>query len=286
VGEGSKIAWTHHTFSPWWGCEKVSPACKHCYAEAWAKRTGHAVWGSQAPRRFFSDKHWNEPLKWDRKAAAAGERHRVFCASMADVLEKRPDLEEPRRRVFELAERTPNLIWLFLTKRPENAPTMLPTAWFDQSPTNVWWGATVEDNDHAPRIDDLLAIPAEIHFLSLEPLLELVDLEPWLPGDNTESGHRLDWAIVGGESGAKARPFDVDWARSIIKQCRGYGIVPFVKQLGAKPHVEDGELDLRQWNTGEWYRCTCDRWIGTLRDRAGADPAEWPEDLRVQEFPR
>ncbi len=91
MGEQTSIGWCHHTFNPWWGCVEVSPACDHCYARVWAAFTGHAVWGKDAPRRFFGDEHWDEPFRWNRKAQGAGERRRVFCASMADVFEERSD---------------------------------------------------------------------------------------------------------------------------------------------------------------------------------------------------
>src|SRR5688500_6617995 len=111
MAKGSSIEWTDHTFNPWWGCVRVSPACEHCYAETFAKRVGHPVWGVQAPRRFFGDKHWQEPVKWNRDAEARGVRERVFCASMADwaeVLPKaHPDvvaMDEARARLFALVE--------------------------------------------------------------------------------------------------------------------------------------------------------------------------------------
>jgi protein gp37 len=123
--KNSKIEWTDHTFNPWWGCTKVSDACTRCYAEAFAKRTGHDVWGPEKPRRFFGPDHWAQPIKWDEAAAKAGERQRVFCASMADVFEDYtgPDREllaAERVRLFALIKSTPNLDWLLLTKRPEN----------------------------------------------------------------------------------------------------------------------------------------------------------------------
>lgn len=150
MGSNSKIGWTDDTFNPWWGCEKVSPACAHCYAETWAKRTGHEVWGRGSERRFFGDKHWREPLKWNAEVErgefgecgcgwrghmptlACGDgncpvpmspepaRRRVFCASMADWLEDREDLTRPLAKLLALIHATPQLDWLLLTKRPEN----------------------------------------------------------------------------------------------------------------------------------------------------------------------
>src|SRR5689334_23137746 len=128
MSENSKIEWTHHTFNPWRGCARVSPGCEHCYAETWAKRNPaqFGTWGATGTRVVASDAMWREPLKWDRKAAAAGERHRVFCASLADVGEDRLDLMVPRRRLCELIVDTPNLDWLLLTKRPENLARLFP----------------------------------------------------------------------------------------------------------------------------------------------------------------
>jgi hypothetical protein len=91
MGKDSKIAWTHNTFNPWWGCVRVSEACRNCYAETWAKRTGFKVWGPTGARRFFGDKHWNQPMKWNRDAEKEGVRTRVFCASMCDVFEELPE---------------------------------------------------------------------------------------------------------------------------------------------------------------------------------------------------
>src|SRR5687767_4989547 len=120
MGQKSKIEWTDSTFNPWWGCVEVSPACDHCYARTFAKRTGHSVWGKDAPRRIFGDTHWSEPLKWNRKAEAFGVRHKVFCASMADVMESGIHLDGQRERLWALIEASPWLDWLLLTKRPQN----------------------------------------------------------------------------------------------------------------------------------------------------------------------
>ena len=118
MAKNSTIEWTSHTFNPWWGCTKVSPACDHCYAEVWARRTGHRVWGAGTPRRHLSDQYWDQPLRWDRDAETLGFRARVFCASMADVFEWGHGLQASRKRLWNLIERTPNLDWLLLTKRP------------------------------------------------------------------------------------------------------------------------------------------------------------------------
>lgn len=142
MGENSKIEWTHHTFNTWWGCVKVSPACDNCYAESLSKRFGDH-WGPKAEYRTFSDKHWNEPLRWNRAAEKAGERHRVFCASMADVFDNRAP-EGARERLWALIRQTPHLDWLLLTKRPQNIAEMLPEDWGDGYP-NVWLGVTVEN---------------------------------------------------------------------------------------------------------------------------------------------
>lgn len=119
MGAATEIAWTDATFNPWWGCVRVSPGCENCYAESFAKRTGNAVWGVQAPRRFFPDKHWSEPRKWNAAAEKAGIRKRVFCASMADAFERREELDPWRAKLFALIEETPWLDWQLLTKRPE-----------------------------------------------------------------------------------------------------------------------------------------------------------------------
>jgi hypothetical protein len=117
-----------YTFNPWWGCIRVSPGCEHCYAESQAKRYGHDIWGpaSTTPRRFFGDKHWSEPLKWNRDALALGMRLKVFCASFADVFEDNDSLIPHRERLWEVIAETPQLDWLVLTKRTENIREMMP----------------------------------------------------------------------------------------------------------------------------------------------------------------
>lgn len=225
MAKNSPIEWTHHTFNPWWGCAKVSPACEHCYAEAWATRLGLQLWGLRAPRRFFGDEHWNHPRRWDREAARVGERRRVFCASMADVFEARPDLDEPRARLWALIRETPNLDWLLLTKRPECVASAVPwTAW----PPNVWLGTTAETQQWAEqRLDLLLGNPAVVHFVSCEPLLGPIDLMKWLPPRGS-----LRWVIAGGESGRRARLMAPEWVRDLRDQCSTSGVAFHFKQWG------------------------------------------------------
>lgn len=258
MGEATSIEWTHHSFSPWWGCTKVSPGCSACYAEAFDKRIGGNHWGPGVERRTFGEKHWNEPKRWNAKAAKLGERHRVFCSSMADVFEAEAPAGQ-LDRLWPLIRETPHLDWLLLTKRPERIGASLPADW-GQGYANVWLGTSVEDQTRAEeRIPHLLGVPAVVRFLSMEPLLERVTLNPWLL---TEHGRRLigalpgiSWVIVGGESGPRARPMHPDWARSLRDQCVSAGVPFLFKQHGEhRDGVRLGkkaagrELDGRTWD--------------------------------------
>lgn len=291
----SKIEWTHHTFNPWWGCQRVSPGCEHCYAEAFSHRLGRDLWGPKAERRMQSESYWQEPIGWDRQAMRAGERRRVFCASMADVFEDREELRAPRARLFNLIDNTPHLDWLLLTKRPENADRLWAGALVDAYDgsesvgprwrSNVWLGTTIEDQKRADeRLPEIAEVPAAVKFLSCEPLLERVDLG---------SLYTIDWVIIGGESGPGARPFDLAWARAIVDRCRGTGAKPFVKQLGALAIDSDyragthAEHDKRSIAAAKALGLSHVGFnLRLTRDRKGGDIDEWPEDLRVREFPR
>lgn len=228
MSETTEISWAHSTFNLRWGCTKVSPACDFCYAETTAARWGHNVWGADATRKPMSEHYWNEPLRWEKKAAASGEPWRVFCSSMADVFEDAPgelgaQMATERARLWELVEQTRHLTWMLLTKRPQNVMRMVPRAWHSIKgapgrpniicwPHNVWVGTTVENQRYANlRIPQLLAIPAPVRFLSCEPMLGAVDLSRYIS--------RLSWVICGGESGPRARPMHPDWARSLRDQC-------------------------------------------------------------------
>lgn len=263
-----------YTFNPWRGCTKVAEGCKHCYAETLAKRNPKTlgVWGPQGTRVVASDAMWGEPKKWNKAAAKDGARRRVFCASLADVFEHRPDLLEPRKRLFGLVDATPSLDWLLLTKRPQNIWDMWgPEEKMDAitgleeslAPhqlyrRNVWLGCSIATQADADRDLPLLAQCRELTpvlYVSVEPLLEEIDLRPHLEW--------LDWVIVGGESGSGARRCHTGWVRQIVQHCLQAGVPRFVKQIGANVWMPDFNL----------------------RDRKGGNPAEWPDDLRVREFP-
>lgn len=248
MAETSKIEWTDATFNPWIGCTKVSPGCDHCYAEQQDRHRGWTPEGWGGPRRRTSAEYWKQPLKWDRAAARQGERRRVFCSSLADVFDNQVDASW-RTDLWNLIAATPHLVWLLLTKRPQNIKKMLPENWGGGYP-NVWLGTTVENQAEADRrIPHLLAVQARVRFLSCEPLLGAVNLRHLRPVDlpveidaltgthgvsrpHRGSNTRLDWVIVGGESGKGARPMRPDWARSLRDQCAAAGVPFFFKQWG------------------------------------------------------
>ena len=240
------IAWTDHTHNPWIGCTRISPGCDNCYAAAeWGEggRFSRVVWGGERSRT----KKQNDPVKWDRDAAAAGVRRRVFCASLADVFDNQVP-EDWRADLWALIARCRNLDWLLLTKRPQNIGKMLPPDWGDGWP-HVWLGCTAENQEEADRrLPILLRVPAVVHFASVEPQLEAVDLRQYLAAG-------LDWVIVGGESGSGCRPFNPDWARVLRDQCRTADTAFFMKQLGGnrdkRDRITDLPLDLR---VREWPR--------------------------------
>jgi protein gp37 len=256
MGAITKIEWCDHTFNPWWGCTQVSPLCDHCYAmlldARWFKR---AHWGSGAARRYFSDSYWAQPLVWNLRACAEGRRRRIFCASMADVFDKEV-AQAVRDRLWTLIRCTPQLDWIVLTKRIINAPAMLPSDW-GSGYKNVWLIISVDQTSLERDAPKLLSIPAVVHGASVQPQLAPVRLGSFAAS--------LQWVIIGGESGAGARPFDLEWARSLVAECAAARIAIFVQRLGSRPVEAGGRLQ--------------------LADRAGGSWDEWPFDLRVRQFP-
>lgn len=307
MGEKTAISWTNHTFNPWWGCTKISPGCKFCYADKDAERYGWTdaaakatdgkrfrIWGDDAKRRFFGDSHWDEPLKWNREAEKAGKQAYVFCASFADVLEDRPDLVEPRARLCRLIERTPWLIWQLVTKRPENWSKLMPLEWAIHARPNVWLIATVETQEYAERLIHVAQANVVVRGISYEPALGPVNFRriEYVPNGivgNTcfydaftgwvthLTGRQripaMDWAIIGGESGAEAeaRKFDLAWGRRVQDDADQayieyrHRVYLFWKQLGV--HAEEDFAPLPK--------------IG----RKNEDMKFWAADIQRQEFP-
>jgi len=244
MAENSAIEWTHHTFNPWRGCTKVSDGCKYCYADTLSKRNPQSlgIWGPQGTRVVAAESYWKQPIKWNKDAEKAGERRRVFCASLADVFEGPETMpaeswgpvQAARLRLMELIDSTPWLDWLLLTKRPENVYPFLREELNSASfPPNVWLGVSVENQEQADkRIPVLMNTPAAVRFLSCEPLLGPIDFRKVPSFNRIGLDLRGWWVIVGGESGSNARPMHPDWARSIRDQCQAAGVPFFFKQWG------------------------------------------------------
>jgi protein gp37 len=220
MGANTGISWTDHTFNPWTGCQRVSAACDNCYAAGWADRfrPEQKLWEIGSERRRTAEGTWRKPRAWNEKSPGT-----VFCASLADVFDnKAPDAW--RQDLWALVRATPNLLWLLLSKRPQNIRKMLPPDW---PLPNAWLGVTAEDRTEAQRrVPILAALPAAGRVVSVEPMLEPVDLSPWLD--------RLSFVIAGCESeGTRpgARETQLGWVRSLRDQCAGAGVAFHLKQL-------------------------------------------------------
>ena len=241
MAENSKIEWCDHTFNPWIGCTKVGPACDFCYAESLSNRYGWVTWGPHGERKRTSPANWRKPIAWDKAAAKAGVRHRVFCASLADWLDNQVPAQW-REDLALLIDETPNLDWLLLSKRIQNFDKHAP--WHsDNLPSNVWLGITCASQDEFDRdYPKLAAVNARVRFISYEPalapLLDIGGIRP-LPS----------LIICGGESGSRARMMDPKWARDIRDACKTHGIAFFMKQMTKKATIPD-DLLVRQIPAG------------------------------------
>ncbi len=239
----SAISWTDHSFAPWFGCAKVSPACDHCYAEAWTLCFRKAGWGPHAARARSAASTWQGPLAWNRQAEREGAPRFLFCSELSDVFDNRAPAEW-RADLWQLVRATPALVWLVLTKRPQNFRRMLPADW-GAGYLNVWLGVTAEDQREAARRLPLLCrTPAARRFVSAEPLLGPLDLRPWLGA--------VSWMIAGCESAPGKRPgareTDLAWARALRDQAEAASVSFYLKQLVVGGKVRElPELDGRVW---------------------------------------
>jgi protein gp37 len=271
MGKISKISWTRSTYNHWWICTEYGLGCDLCYAREFAARFGYK-WGKGVPRRFFGQKHNREPYNWNEKAKLLGEVWRVFAMSMADWADDEVDRDK-REEFFTIVRETEHLTWLLLTKRVKDATNMLPADWGKGYP-NVKFGITCATQKEANRdIPKMLKIPALSYWISAEPQLDDICYDDLWLGEG-----KIEQIVTGGESGSGARPYDVEWARNTIRQCRESKIAAFVKQFGSNPlcHVKknsDGRVELPLL-------------LGKSVNYKWDQPECWPEDLRVQEFPR
>jgi protein gp37 len=224
MGENTKIAWTDAACNFWFGCFKVSPGCQHCYAETLSKRYGRDIWGpAKTTERWRTKSPWKDIWTWNAEAWKANTRRRVFVMSMGDFFEDHPQVEPWREEACEILAKLPWLDIQILTKRPENIARMVPAWWLLDWPKNIWIGTSVENQEMADkRAPIFFRHPAAVRFLSVEPMLEPIDLFPALA--------YIEWVIVGGESGAKHRPLKIEWIESIVSQCKSAGVPVFVKQ--------------------------------------------------------
>jgi len=214
MAERSSIEWTEATWNPVTGCTKVSPGCAHCYAETFAERF-RGVPGHPYERGFdlqLRPERLEQPLDWRQPRL-------IFVNSMSDLFHE--GIPSPFiRKVFNVMKKAHWHTFQVLTKRSQR---MLELAPHLRWPDNVWMGVSVENQRWAHRIVDLRKVPAKVRFLSCEPLLGPLRLDL----------HGIDWVIVGGESGARARPIDPQWVRQIREQCQAAGVPFFFKQWGA-----------------------------------------------------
>jgi protein gp37 len=236
MADRSAIEWTDATWNPVRGCTKVSPGCKHCYAERFAERfrgVPNHPFEQGFDLRLIPEK-LDVPLKWRVP-------RRIFVNSMSDLFQESVPVEYIGR-VGEVMRAAQWHIFQVLTKRPDRMQHLLNNEFWEFGLLgNVWWGVSVEDRQYGvPRIDVLRHTNAAVRFLSVEPLLENL-------GPLDLSG--IDWVIVGGESGTRHRPIAIEWARDIRDQCRKAGVPFFFKQWGGRSPKQRGRiLDGREWN--------------------------------------
>lgn len=314
----SAIEWTDATWNPVSGCTRVSAGCDHCYAVLMTHRLeamGQSKYAGLTVLNPKGDRHFNGVVRTHHDALAVPTQWRkprgVFVNSMADLFHDEVPFDFIDQ-VFAVMAVCPQHTFQILTKRPERMAEYLATgepnrleeiyaAWHSVSGSpaeaedwplpNVWLGTSVEDQAAADaRIPHLLRCPAAVRFLSCEPLLgQLEDILLPAAIDHEDDDRYIDWVIVGGESGRDARPCDIAWIRSIVAESREAGVPVFVKQLGCEWFQHEDDFQPDEWPSGDARLWVDEATLSTglvLRHPKGGDPAEWPEDLRVREFPK
>jgi len=318
------IQWTDATWNPVVGCTKVSQGCKNCYAKTLhdQRHKAHLAGKKVAPQYAqpfetvqLMPGRLDQPLHWRKQ-------RRIFVNSVSDLFHEHiPDdfllsvFDVMRRCTWAGGQNCGRIsgdghTFQILTKRAQrmrdfvrrlswtgerliladrDAPTSGVSAMMEQ----IWLGVSVENQAAAcERIPLLLDTPAAVRFLSCEPLIGPVDLMPWLYDEFEATtmpdldapkppSRGLSWVIVGGESGNHPRVLFLEWVRDILRDCAGAGVAPYVKQLGVMPFTRKSEF----FGKGRSRDSLADGWYHELRDSHGGDPAEWPEDLRIREFP-
>lgn len=266
MAETTGISWTSATWNPWQGCRHASEGCRNCYMFSDKVRYG------QDPKDIHrsSDATFFVPLKWQREVdrGARPNASLVFTCSWSDWFIEEADAW--RDEGWEVIRRCPDLIFQILTKRAHRMADHLPPFW-GEIRDRVWLGVSAEDQKNYDRRRPFVdADLAPVMWWSLEPLLGPIDIR-------ASYKHLPAWVVVGGESGHGARPCELNWIRSIVKQCRAAEIPVFCKQLGANVTGE--------WSEGGYGPHHVGKERFKLRDSKGGDMAEWPPDLRVREFP-
>lgn len=271
--EMTKIAWCHYTYNLWHGCHKVDISCKLCYAATMSKRWQRDIWGVDKPRLFQKPSYYQNPAKWQRKAAKLGVAYRVFVMSMGDIFEEHSNaginarMNRFRALLWEQIEANPNLVFMLLTKRPENIHMLSPKRWLADEysvkfPANVWLGTSIGTPRQLDRMNDISWHEAGGHFVSFEPLVERIDTYD-IADDPVSVEVDNTWTfIAGGESGAGARKSELDWFYEIKEAAQETGANFFMKQYGAKLAKELG-----------------------LQHGKGEDMSEWEPGLQVQDVP-
>ena len=236
MAENTKIEWCNHTVNLWWGCSKVHTGCKNCYAESLAKRYGDDVWGDSKNRKLIKSS-FTILDKIQKRAKSKGIKETVFIGSMMDIFEDAKSILGLRERYVNTATlrenlfddihkgKYDNIIFLLLTKRPENIGTFMQFDWYKNPPKNVWIGTSISDNTTKSYARELTREWKGKKFLSIEPQTGMIHTL------TAKEHSSFDWVIQGCESGRFRRPFKIEWAYQMKKECERLGIPYFLKQI-------------------------------------------------------